>query len=96
MEVKVDSLVIDPFSDHIRNIRKRPEEFLFLLKHLITDTFVFLESLVVELIELVRDALLEFCEGIIHFILTTGDDGGDDFTDHAFCGRLRLLIGNCR
>ena len=88
MEVKVDSPVIDPFSDLIRNIRERTEEFLFFLKHFITAPFALLESLVVELIELVRDALPEFFEGIIHVIPAPGDDGGGDFANRAFYRRF--------
>ena len=96
MEVEVDSPAIDPLGNLIRDIWKRAEEFLFFLKHLITAAFALLESLMVELIELVCNSFPEFREGVVHVIPAPGDDGGGDLTDSAFYRRLLLLIGNFR
>ena len=60
MEVEVYSPAIDPLGDLVRDIRERTKEFPFFLKHLITAAFAFLKSLMVELIEPVRNSLLEF------------------------------------
>ena len=95
MEVEVYGPAIDPLGDLIRDIRERTEEFLFFLKYLITAAFAFLESLMVELIELVSNALFEFCEGVIQVVPAPGDDGGGDLSDRAFYRRFLFLIGNC-
>ena len=95
MKVEVDRPAIDPLGNLIRDIRKRAEEFLFFLKHLITAAVTLLESLMVELIELVSNALFEFCEGVIQVVPAPGDDGGGDLSDRAFYRRFQFLIGNC-
>ena len=96
MEVEVDSPIIDPLGDLIRDIRERAEVFLLFLKYLIAAAITLLKSLVVELIELVRNALLEFCEGVVHVVPAPGDDGSSDLTDRAFYRRLLLFIRNYR
>ena len=94
MEVKVDGPAIDPFSYLIRDIRKRTKEFLFFLKNLIAAAFALLESLMVELIELICNALLEVCEGVVYVIPALGDDGGSDLTDRALYGRFLLRFSD--
>lgn len=84
MKVEVYSPVINPLGDFVRDIRERTEEFLFFLKHLITAAVTLLESLMVELIELVRNSFPEFREGVVHVIPGIGEDGGGDLTDCAF------------
>ena len=44
----------------------------------------------IELIALIRNALLEFREGVIRFVPTSDDDGGRDLTDRAFYGWFLL------
>ena len=44
----------------------------------------------IELIALIRNALLEFREGVIRFVPTSDDDGGSDLTDRAFYGWFLL------
>ena len=94
MKVEVDGPVIDPLGDLITDIRERAEVFLFFLKHLITAAVTLLESLMVELVKLIRDTLPEFRERVVHVVPASGDDGGSDLTDRAFYRRLLLLIGN--
>ena len=96
MKVEVDGPVIDPLGDLITDIRERAEVFLLFLKHLITATVTLLESLMVELIELVCNSFPEFREGVVHVIPAPGDDGGGDLTDSAFYRRLQTIIGNFR
>ena len=93
MKVEVDCPAIDPLGDLIRGIRKRAEEFPFFLKHFITAAFAFLESLMVELIEIVCNALFEFREGIINVVPAPGNNGGGDLTDRAFYRGLPFFIG---
>ena len=84
MEVKIYGAAIDPLRDLIRDIRERTEEFFFFLKHLITAAVTLLESLMVELFKLIRDALLEFCEGVVYIVPAPGDDGGCNLSDRSF------------
>ena len=95
MEVKVDSPVINPLGDLIRDIRKRTEVFLFFLKHFIAASVTFLESFMFELIKLVSDTFPELCKGVIHVVPASGDDSGGDLTDRAFYRRFPAIIGNC-
>ena len=81
MEVEVDSPAIDPLGDLIRDIRKRPEIIPLFLQYFIAAAFALLKGLMIERIELIRNALLEFHEGVIRFIPASGDDGGSDLTD---------------
>ena len=91
MEIKVDSPAIYPFSDLVRDIRKRTKEFLFFLEYLIAAAFALLERFMIELIELICNALLEFCEGVVYVIPATGDDGSSNLTDRALYGCLGFL-----
>ena len=86
MEVEVDSPAIDPLGDLIRDVRKRPEIIPLFLQYFIAAAFALLKGLMIERIELIRNALLEFHEGVIRFIPASGDDGGSDLTDRAFYG----------
>lgn len=96
MEVEVDSPAIDPLGDLIRDVRKRPEIIPLFLQYFIAAAFALLKGLMIERIELIRNALLEFHEGVIRFIPASGDDGGSDLTDRAFYGWFLFLIGNYR
>ena len=90
MEIEVDSPAIDPLGDLIGDVRERPEIVPFFLHYIIAAAFALLKGLMIELIEFIRNALLEFREGIIRFVPTSGNDGGSDLTDRAFYGWFLL------
>ena len=90
MEVQVYRPAIDPLGNLIRDIRERAKVFLLFLKYLIAATITFLESLMVEFIESVRNPLFELREGVVNVVPASGDNGGSYLTDRAFYGRLLL------
>lgn len=96
MEVEIDSPAIDPLGNLIRDVRERPEIIPLFLQYFIAAAFALLKGLMIELTELIRNAFLEFREGVIRLVPASGDDGGSNLTDRAFYGWFLAIIGNYR